>query len=109
VYWTAIVVLALLFAYDHVNSSSARPGATAGVLMFIMASNTFFGCVLGWLYWRLGLEAAILTHFLIDAFGSAVAVPAYFSGNTLIQATVLGSMIVGCGWSLRILSAGRDA
>jgi hypothetical protein len=32
------------------------------LVLFVVVANSFFGCVAGWLYWRRGLESAILAH-----------------------------------------------
>lgn len=45
----------------------------------------------------------MFAHFLIDAVVSAVVVPAYLSGNLLLQITVLIGLILGCVWSLGVL------
>lgn len=55
-----------------------------------------------WL-WGVYTACAMFAHFLIDAVTSAVVVPAYLSGNLLLQITVLIGLILGCVWSLRLL------
>ena len=104
VFWTAIILCGLLFGASHVESRLSIPGVTVGDLMTLMIVNTFFGIILGWLFWKLGLEAAMLAHFMIDAVASAVVVPAYLSGNLLLQiSVVIGLMLAGV-WSFRFLA-----
>lgn len=103
VFWAAIVLCGLLFGASHVESRLSIPGVTVGDLMILMIVNTFFGIILGWLFWKLGLEAAMLAHFMIDAVASAVVVPAYLSGNLLLQiSVVIGLILAGLG-SFRLL------
>jgi hypothetical protein len=103
VFWVAIILCALLFGGIHVESRLSIPGVTVGGLTIVMIVNTSFGIILGWLFWKLGLECAMFAHFLIDALASAVVVPAYLAGNLLLQVTVLSSLILGCIWSLGVL------
>ncbi len=104
VFWTAIVLCGLLFGASHVESRLSIPGVTVGDLMTLMIVNTFFGIILGWLFWKLGLEAAMLAHFLIDAVASAVVVPATLSGNLLLQIFVAIGLILASVWSFRLLT-----
>lgn len=59
------------------------------------------GIIFGWLYWKLGIECAILAHFAIDAVASGIVVPAYSSGNLFVQVIaivvfILTALIAGC-------------
>jgi hypothetical protein len=61
----AVLLSALLFALGHLPAAQALAGElTAPVVLFVLAGNTAFGLVAGWLYARHGLEAAILAHVL---------------------------------------------
>ncbi|MBN1134945.1 MAG: CPBP family intramembrane metalloprotease, partial [Anaerolineae bacterium] len=104
VFWVAIVLCALLFAGSHVESRLAIPGITVGDLAVITSSNTFLGIILGWLFWKLGLEAAMLAHFMIDAVASAIVVPAYLSGRLVLQVAVLIGLILAGAWSVQVLA-----
>jgi hypothetical protein len=104
VFWTAIILCGLLFGGSHVESRLSIPGIAVGDLMILMIVNTFFGIILGWLFWKLGLECAMFAHFMIDAVASAVVVPAYLSGNLLLQiSVVMGLILAGVG-SFRLLA-----
>lgn len=64
----AIVVTALLFGVGHLPFAWAMGVETGGlVVVFIILGNAVPGLLLGWLYWRRGLEAAMLAHALSHA------------------------------------------
>ncbi|MEO1855225.1 CPBP family intramembrane glutamic endopeptidase [Chromohalobacter sp.] len=61
--WLAIVVSALLFGAGHLPAAAMQAGELTGyVVLFIVGTNTTFGVLFGYLYWRYGLEAAIIAH-----------------------------------------------
>jgi hypothetical protein len=104
VYWVAIVLCALLFGWSHVDARLTMPGITVSHIVFIMSSNTFLGIVLGWLFWKLGLECAMFAHFMIDAIVSGIVMPVYFSRNPLLQIGLLIGLIIAAALSVRVLT-----
>jgi hypothetical protein len=67
----AIVVAALLFGVLHLPAAAAMgANLNLSVVTYIIIGNTVPGVLFGILYWRYGLEAAIIAH----ALGHAVAV-----------------------------------
>ena len=44
------------------------------MLAFVVGGNTLAGLVFGWLFWRHGLEAAMVAHALAHVVAVAVAV-----------------------------------
>lgn len=66
VYWASIVVSALLFAAGHLGTALATLGAAPMVIVRTFVLNTIPGLLFGWLYWRRGLEHAMLAHFCAD-------------------------------------------
>lgn len=59
----AIVLSALVFAAGHLPAAfSLAPQMTASLLTYILVGNASFGLIAGVLYWRRGLECAILAH-----------------------------------------------
>jgi hypothetical protein len=61
----AVGASALLFALGHLPAAQAMAGLlTAPLVAFVLAGNTVFGLVAGWLFARRGLEAAVLAHVL---------------------------------------------
>jgi membrane protease YdiL (CAAX protease family) len=61
--WLAISASALLFAAGHLPAASILVGALTGsVVAFVIGVNTVFGLLFGYLYWRHGLESAMIAH-----------------------------------------------
>lgn len=62
-FWIAIVLSALSFGFAHLPAVAIELGGLSGsVAAFIVAANAATGTVFGWLYWRHGLEAAMIAH-----------------------------------------------
>jgi len=78
VYWIAIVIAALLFGAGHLPAAAHIWRLTTLVVARTIVLNALAGVVFGWLYWKRGLEAAMLGHFSADIV-LHVAAPA-FSG-----------------------------
>jgi hypothetical protein len=81
VYWIAIILSGLWFGWEHLEDRLSTPRINNLALLKIMTLNTALGIVFAWQFWKLGLECAMLSHFLFDAVASAIVVPAYLSGN----------------------------
>jgi membrane protease YdiL (CAAX protease family) len=61
--WLAIAVSAVMFAAGHLPAASFLIGAlTMPIVVFVIGVNTAFGLLFGYLYWRHGLEAAMIAH-----------------------------------------------
>jgi hypothetical protein len=61
--WTAIAISAIVFGIAHLPAARALLGEPGMQLTgLIVASNTAFGIMAGYLFWRYGLEAAIFAH-----------------------------------------------
>lgn len=61
--WLAIVVSALLFGVGHLPAAAMLVGGLTGkVVLFVVGVNTAFGVLFGYLFWRYGLEAAMIAH-----------------------------------------------
>jgi hypothetical protein len=59
----AILISAILFGLGHLPVASALAGGlTVPVVAYVVVANSLFGIVAGFLYWRRGLEAAMLAH-----------------------------------------------
>jgi len=65
--WVATVLAALLFGLGHLPATAAA-GITLDALVITraVALSGLGGLVFGWLYWRFGLEAAMVAHFCTD-------------------------------------------
>ena len=63
--WLAIAVSALLFGVGHLPVASYLIGSLNGpVALFVVGLNATFGVLFGWLFWRRGLESAMIAHAL---------------------------------------------
>ena len=66
VYWAAIVIAALLFGVGHLPAAKQIWGLDAIVIARTISLNAIAGIAFGWLYWKRGLEMAVLAHFSAD-------------------------------------------
>ena len=65
IYWIAIFVSALMFAFLHLPilfSMLATPSIT--LIFMVIIGNSLFGLIAGYLYWKHGLESAMIAHIL---------------------------------------------
>lgn len=65
-YWIAIVIAALLFGAGHLPAAGKLWGLSEIVVFRTIALNAIAGLAFGWLYWRRGIEMAMLGHFSAD-------------------------------------------
>ena len=66
IFWAANLAAAVLFGLLHVPATAALVGLTPLVVVRAVVLNGLVGVVAGWLYWRRGLESAMLAHFCAD-------------------------------------------
>jgi hypothetical protein len=63
IYWIGIAVSTVLFAIGHFPVAYAAVTNPSLILLtYILIGNSIGGLVYGWLYWKKGLEAAIVAH-----------------------------------------------
>lgn len=61
--WTGVIATAVLFGVAHLPAvANAVGGLDATLALYIVGANAVAGTLFGWLYWRHGLEAAIIAH-----------------------------------------------
>jgi membrane protease YdiL (CAAX protease family) len=61
--WLAIVASALLFGAGHLPAAVALVGTlSVDIVVFVVGVNTAFGVLFGYLFWRHGLETAMIAH-----------------------------------------------
>lgn len=65
-FWLAILVAALLFGAGHLPPALELWGMSPVVVFRTIVLNAIPAIVFGWLYWRRGLEMAMLGHFSAD-------------------------------------------
>ncbi len=62
-YIAAILISSLVFGIGHLPIAFMLfPDPTAALIIFVIAANSAFGLVAGLLYWKRGLESAIIAH-----------------------------------------------
>ena len=67
IYTTAIVLAAILFGAAHLPQLVLLTGAlNFAAASSVIALNALCGIAFGWLFWRYGLEHAIVAHFSAD-------------------------------------------
>jgi membrane protease YdiL (CAAX protease family) len=64
--WSANVLAALLFGLGHLPVMASIVPLTPLVIARTTLLNGLLGVVFGWLYWKRGLEAAMISHFSAD-------------------------------------------
>lgn len=64
--WLAVVIAAVLFAAGHLPAVASISPLTAILVTRTILLNSLAGIAFGWLYWRRGLEAAMIAHFSAD-------------------------------------------
>ena len=65
--WIAIVLVAVAFGLAHLPATAAVGlELNALVVSRAIVLNGLGGIVFGWLYWRRGLESAMVSHFTTD-------------------------------------------
>lgn len=64
--WLAIIIASIIFGLGHLPTTSVITELTPLVVGRAIALNGIAGLVFGWLYWKKGLEAAVVAHFSAD-------------------------------------------
>ena len=61
----AIAISSIVFGLGHLPFAYALAHSTSAALMlYVVVVNTLFGLIAGYLYWKKGLESAMLAHML---------------------------------------------
>jgi hypothetical protein len=61
----AIVISSLVFGVGHLPVAyMILPEATIVMTLYVIVANSIFGLIAGYLYWKRGLESAMLAHML---------------------------------------------
>ncbi|MEK7232229.1 MAG: CPBP family intramembrane glutamic endopeptidase [Elusimicrobiota bacterium] len=64
--WTAIILSSIVFGIGHLPATAKMMALTPLVVSRAVILNGIPSVAFGWLYWRHGLEAAMLAHFTAD-------------------------------------------
>ncbi len=66
--WSAIILSALLFGAGHLPALAMQvEGLTVDLVLFVIGANSVFGVLFGYLFWKYGLESAMIAHALAHA------------------------------------------
>jgi hypothetical protein len=71
--WTAIAIAAVAFGALHLPTVAAVVELTTAVVLRTLLLNAIGGVAFGWLYWRRGLEAAMVAHAMAHVAMSLAA------------------------------------
>ena len=64
--WLSAFVAAIIFALGHLPATALTAAITPTIIARSLVLNGGLGLVFGYLYWKRGLEAAMLAHFSTD-------------------------------------------
>ncbi len=64
--WTGNVLASLAFGAMHLPQAFGLLGGSPAIVAFVMIGNGVPGVVFGWLFWRKGLIAAMVSHTAFD-------------------------------------------
>ncbi|NYB52702.1 MAG: CPBP family intramembrane metalloprotease [Methanobacteriaceae archaeon] len=64
--WLAIVLAAVIFGAGHLPAVMTITTLTPLVIVRTIVLNAVGGIIFGWLYWKKGLESAMISHFSAD-------------------------------------------
>lgn len=64
--WLAIVISAVLFGLGHLPVASSYVTINTMTVTEAIVNNGIIGIICGWLYWKKGLESAMIAHFSSD-------------------------------------------
>ena len=63
IFIAAIIISAVVFGMGHLPVASLLAGGlTLPLVIYVISANSLFGIIAGFLYWRRGLEAAMIAH-----------------------------------------------
>jgi membrane protease YdiL (CAAX protease family) len=66
VVWIANILAAILFGLGHLPTTALLVPLTPLVITRAVVLNGLLGIAFGWLYWKRGLESAMISHFSAD-------------------------------------------
>ncbi|MFC1633399.1 CPBP family intramembrane glutamic endopeptidase [Planctomycetota bacterium] len=64
--WLAIILISVVFGLGHLPMTARFTEITTIVVLRAIILNGIAGITFGWLYWKKGLEAAMISHFTTD-------------------------------------------
>ncbi|MDR1096157.1 MAG: CPBP family intramembrane metalloprotease [Spirochaetaceae bacterium] len=64
--WLSIILAAIFFGLGHLPATAQITSLTGAVIIRAIVLNGIGGIIFGWLYWKKGLESAMIAHFSAD-------------------------------------------
>jgi hypothetical protein len=64
--WLSVVLAAIIFGLGHLPATAQITPLTGLVVIRAIILNGIGGIIFGWLYWKKGLESAMIAHFSAD-------------------------------------------
>lgn len=64
--WSAIIIATFIFGLGHLPITESVTALTPLVIIRAIILNGIGGIIFGWLYWKKGLESAMIAHFSAD-------------------------------------------
>ncbi|MEY9977304.1 CPBP family intramembrane glutamic endopeptidase [Lysinibacillus sp. RC79] len=64
--WLAIIITGVIFGLGHLGITGAMTAITSDVILRAVLLNGSLSVIYGWLYWKKGLESAMIAHFSTD-------------------------------------------
>jgi len=64
--WFSIILAAIFFGLGHLPVTAQTTKLTGIIIIQSIVLNGILGITFGWLYWKKGLESAIIAHFSAD-------------------------------------------
>ena len=64
--WLSIILAAVFFGLGHLPATAQITSLTGIVIVRAIVLNGIGGIIFGWLYWKKGLESAMIAHFSAD-------------------------------------------
>jgi hypothetical protein len=64
--WASIITASVIFGLGHLPATAQITSLTGIVVIRAIVLNGVGGIIFGWLYWKNGLESAIIAHFSAD-------------------------------------------
>ncbi len=65
-FWLAIILASIIFGIGHLPTLAAITDLTPILIVRTIVLNSIGGIIFGWLYWKKGLESAMIAHFSAD-------------------------------------------
>jgi membrane protease YdiL (CAAX protease family) len=65
-FWLAIILAAVIFGVGHLPALLLVTPLTIPIIARVIILNAVGGIIFGWLYWKKGLESAMVSHFSAD-------------------------------------------